>query len=200
MAKELLNYLVDAAAFVVFVLLISTGFVLEEALPRGSGGKAVLWGLGRHDWGEVHFVLALILILLIAVHLLLHWRWIICVTKGHDCKNRCWRTVLASVILAAVAALAAAPFFSPVVLTGERGDHYGQRQKVELYGSEDIRGSSSLAEAAQLAGIPEGDLIRELNLPPGVSSQERLGRLRREYNFSMTDVREAVRRYRAREE
>ena len=32
-----------------------------------------LLGLGRHDWGDVHFVLALTFVLLILVHIVLHW-------------------------------------------------------------------------------------------------------------------------------
>jgi hypothetical protein len=35
-----------------------------------------LLGLGRHDWGDVHFILALLFLVVILVHIVLHWSWI----------------------------------------------------------------------------------------------------------------------------
>jgi len=35
-----------------------------------------LLGLGRHVWGDIHFVLALLFVSAILVHVVLHWMWI----------------------------------------------------------------------------------------------------------------------------
>jgi hypothetical protein len=93
MRRTTLNFVVDLIAFVNLLLLATTGTILRWVLPPGSGGGGggrgygfrggpgsgqiqQLLGLGRHDWGDVHFVLALLFLLLILVHLVLHWTWI----------------------------------------------------------------------------------------------------------------------------
>jgi hypothetical protein len=84
------NFLVDLIAFVDLLLLTATGAILMWVLPPGSGGghghghgagraaseAKTLLGLGRHDWGEIHFVLALLFLALMLLHLCLHWTWI----------------------------------------------------------------------------------------------------------------------------
>ncbi|MBN2131332.1 MAG: DUF4405 domain-containing protein [Sedimentisphaerales bacterium] len=89
MRRTTLNFIVDAVGFVDLLLLAATGVILRWVLPPGSGGHGqafrggrggahirTLWGLGRHDWGDVHFVLSLLFVFLILVHLILHWTWI----------------------------------------------------------------------------------------------------------------------------
>lgn len=90
MRRTTLNFIVDVIALVDLLLLAATGAILRWVLPPGSGGGhgygfrrgrapgAVkeLLGLGRHDWGDIHFVLALLFVLLILIHLYLHWTWI----------------------------------------------------------------------------------------------------------------------------
>jgi hypothetical protein len=61
-----------------------------------------------------------------------------------------------------------------------------------------IRGSTTLAEIEQATGIPVATLRAELGLPVGVAADERLGRLRQEHGFEMSDVREVVERLRPR--
>lgn len=87
MNKTRLNFLVDLALFVSMISLAGLGLILEFLLPPGSGdghgGAAgpfarTLLGLSRHEWGDLHFKLAVILLLLLAVHLVLHWPWIKC--------------------------------------------------------------------------------------------------------------------------
>lgn len=48
---------------------------------EGCDGASFL-GLTRHQWGDVHFWIALSLIALLVVHLVLHWRWVVCQVKS----------------------------------------------------------------------------------------------------------------------
>ncbi|MHC4739461.1 MAG: DUF4405 domain-containing protein [Planctomycetota bacterium] len=32
--------------------------------------------MGRHDWGNIHFYLAVLFVTLMTVHIILHWAWI----------------------------------------------------------------------------------------------------------------------------
>ncbi len=84
MRKDSINTAVNAVSFVVFSILLSTGMVLAFRLPPGSGhgrrggnGAAEIFGLGRHDWGDVHRNLAIFFVLLVAAHLYLHWPWLV---------------------------------------------------------------------------------------------------------------------------
>lgn len=74
------KYLVDAGLLVSVLGLAGIGmlmgFVLGEG-PAGEGGKPKYFlGLHRHQWGEMHGLLSLAFIVLLAVHLILGWSWI----------------------------------------------------------------------------------------------------------------------------
>ena len=80
--------------FANLLLLAATGAIMKWILPPGSGGGhgygfrggrgpssgvgqvGQLLGLGRHDWGDIHFILAVSFVSLILVHIILHWTWI----------------------------------------------------------------------------------------------------------------------------
>jgi len=36
----------------------------------------------RHEWGAVHFYLAILFVALMVVHIILHWTWIKCYFKS----------------------------------------------------------------------------------------------------------------------
>ncbi len=88
MKRPLYNVLIDAISFLIFSLMIATGLILKFILPPGSGriekllqgGKraeiVTYFDLTRHEWGEIHFYISLIFLLLLLVHLILHWQWI----------------------------------------------------------------------------------------------------------------------------
>jgi hypothetical protein len=96
MKRTTLNLIVDTISFADLLLLAATGTIMRWVLPPGSGGGQghgfrggrgpaevkELLGLGRHDWGDIHFILALVFVSLILVHLILHWTWIKTCTKS----------------------------------------------------------------------------------------------------------------------
>lgn len=55
-----------------------------------------------------------------------------------------------------------------------------------------IRGYSSIAELAKTYNVPTEKLKRLLNIPADVSNNERLGRIRRTCDFTMSDVEAAI--------
>lgn len=76
MKRSTLNFAIDAATLVVMLAMIATGLLVRFILPPGSGERRVLWEYSRHDWGDVHFWLAVALGGLVFVHIALHWSWI----------------------------------------------------------------------------------------------------------------------------
>jgi hypothetical protein len=119
-----LNLAVDAAALAGFVLLTSTGVLLRYVLPPGSGRRTTIWGLDRHAWGEIHFCIAMAFLSCLAVHLVVHRRWIASVIRGRPREGSALRVALGIVGLLAVLAAAAAPFFAEVEREPRGGRHH----------------------------------------------------------------------------
>ncbi len=95
MRRVTVNFIVDLVSFLTLLGLVTTGTILEWVLPPGSGGlgqelhggqgrehiKEFL-GLNRHGWGHVHLWLGVIFVVLMVVHLVLHWSWLKCYVKS----------------------------------------------------------------------------------------------------------------------
>lgn len=86
MKKTTLNAVVDAIAFFTFLIVAVTSIVIWLFMP--SGGAFL--GVARHTWATVHYDLGLLLIVLVAVHLALHWGYIKCLLGR--LKRRLMRT------------------------------------------------------------------------------------------------------------
>ena len=51
---------------------------------RGSGGgEATFWSLSRNDWADLHGWVAVALVVVVIIHLVVYWKWIIYVTKSY---------------------------------------------------------------------------------------------------------------------
>lgn len=58
-------------------LLLGTGWVMDQRLPRGRAGHGMeLLGLDRHGWGDLHAWSGYFIGVLIVAHLLLHASWL----------------------------------------------------------------------------------------------------------------------------
>lgn len=89
------KYLIDALIFVDLCSIAAIGMLLAFVVPGGKGPDAskVFMGLHRHDWGDIHFNLALLLIGLLVLHLWLNWAWVVNTTKvtfGERWKKVLW--------------------------------------------------------------------------------------------------------------
>ncbi len=89
MKKVTVNFWIDLISFITFLGLTVTGVVIRYVLPPGTGGrgKALSGGRGtgdikellnmtRHEWGDIHFYIAIVFFILILLHIILHWQWI----------------------------------------------------------------------------------------------------------------------------
>lgn len=82
MKRTNLNFIIDVVAFVGFVLLTTTGVLMRYILPPGSGRYSTIWRLDRHEWGGIHFWISVVFFFVLALHLVLHRRWIVSVVTG----------------------------------------------------------------------------------------------------------------------
>ena len=136
MNRSKLNFIVDAAMLVVMLALIWTGILIWTVLPPGSrGGRGLtLWGLDRHNFGDIHMYLGIALLILTGLHLWLHWRWFASklteIIKTTNPKNVQKRRIHAMIIVFAILVLTIASLFLAKiqVIQAEVDNDHGHRQ------------------------------------------------------------------------
>jgi hypothetical protein len=229
MKRTHVNGLIDALAFAAFLFLLSTGMVLLYQLPPGSGGRQgfgtghgasersvqLLWGWTRHEWGQIHYWTAYVLMAVLAVHLFLHWKWIVSVVRGKPTNASPYRLVLGSAGLVSVVLLTAIPMASPTSavrrselqdrqmpqageplgsqLDNRSSNGTGASNSESGDDSQSIRGSMTLQEISASSGMPVSEIVTKLGLPRDVDPNESAGRLLREHGLQMNDLRQVLR-------
>ena len=61
MKRSTLHFAIDVVTFLVMLAMIATGLLVRFVLSPGSGQRRALWKYARHNWGAVHFWLAVAL-------------------------------------------------------------------------------------------------------------------------------------------
>jgi len=223
-------------------------------------------GLDRHQWGYIHLVLGYVLLGLLVLHIIFHWRQI----KGMlmlMIPSNTGKNVFLSVMVLLFAVFLLFAFVSPIVLdpihegagrrqadivrqrelgSGGRGQQMtaeeqadrtakegeapaektreeileeariaagrgeesasqgaaatggrGQESRQEVHSEYtehqlDINGTYTLGEVASRYDVPSSVIKEGLGIPASASDRERLGRLRRQYGFYMSDVEKII--------
>jgi hypothetical protein len=87
MRKATRNYLLALVMALLGLFQAVSGFVLWWVLPRGGyqGGRGsdgtFLWT--RDSWINFHDWTAVALVIIVLVHVILHWRWIVWMTRSY---------------------------------------------------------------------------------------------------------------------
>ncbi len=82
MKKTKLQFGLVLTLFGLGIVEAFSGFVLWLALPSGGGWgrrgiEQVFWTLPRYTWIDIHDWVAVALIVIVVVHLAMHWKWIV---------------------------------------------------------------------------------------------------------------------------
>jgi len=85
MSKSKINFLIDSLMFLCMAAVAGIGFLMKIVLIPGEDrwikyGKNVelyVFNMDRHQWGTVHLVVALVLLGLLLLHIILHWKLIV---------------------------------------------------------------------------------------------------------------------------
>jgi hypothetical protein len=85
MKKNTLKYIIDALLFINVSSVAAVGMLLGFAVPSGGyrHSENTFLGLHRHEWGDIHLYLSIFLLILLSIHLLLNWTWILQSTKKY---------------------------------------------------------------------------------------------------------------------
>jgi glucan phosphoethanolaminetransferase (alkaline phosphatase superfamily) len=59
--------------------VLMSGF--ERNVTYGRNVNLAFWGKTNHEWGTIHLVLSTILIVLLVLHIVLHWKMIVSIFK-----------------------------------------------------------------------------------------------------------------------
>ncbi len=95
MTRNTLKYLVSALLFVDLCSVAILGLLLGFVIPSGSasGAGKIFLGLRRHEWADIHLTLAIVILVLIALHVWLNWDWVTGTTKkffGEQWQKAIW--------------------------------------------------------------------------------------------------------------
>ncbi len=212
MSKPKWNYLVDVMMFTVMGGMIFIGVLMAWFLSSGPVSDETtkyVWGLHRHQWGDIHMILSFVFVGLLLLHIILHWSWI----KGSTRKLlRSPAMLVLILLLPALVILVSwtltekdSPAYAEYGRgAGARMGRIGgplpppvaedvavkkpQPKKVE------INGRMSLRDIEKATGIPARKLADELGLPEDAPLDQNLGRMRRVYDFQIEQVRELINR------
>jgi len=78
MNKVKLNIFTDIITGLLFLVSATSGLVLKFFLPNGSGKLGRLFlNLVRENWLSIHDISSIGFLILIIIHLLSHWKWIL---------------------------------------------------------------------------------------------------------------------------
>lgn len=93
-SKSKINYWIDVVTGLAFILSVVSGIVLLF-VPSGGfqGGRNSSYGrevllLGHSTWSGLHTWSSIIMAAGVFGHLILHWNWIVCMTRKYFGKRR----------------------------------------------------------------------------------------------------------------
>lgn len=223
--------------FLLMMPIAGIGFLMKYALVSGVQRNAIYGnncdllycGLDRHQWGSIHLILSVIFLVLLLLHIVLHWKMITQLFKKMF-ASFVLRITLVSFFILITFVFGIMPFFvkpevcdgikhhahAPyqyhhdvdTIITTDQVKHSDSidavsannssiRQHAELPAQEedeehhhhsDINGQMTLHQLAEDYHISEKELCQYLGIPTD-QAQERLGRLRKRYGFSIEDLR-----------
>lgn len=113
-----LNIVIDTFMLVFMMATAGLGFLIKYVLlpgfkrneVYGSNVELTFLNMDRHQWGTIHLIISLVLVALVIVHILLHWKMIVCIYKkllpGKKVRN-----IFGISILLVSAFLSIVPFF-----------------------------------------------------------------------------------------
>lgn len=84
--KARINFVLDSLIAIAFILSALTGIILYLVPGGYQGGRNPYYGreilfLDHHQWSDLHTWGSFVMIAGVLVHILLHWRWIVCMIK-----------------------------------------------------------------------------------------------------------------------
>jgi len=128
---------------------------------------------------------------ILALHLFLHWRWILSLVKGKPRKREGKRSILGILGLIVLVLLSIAPLLTSVEIDNNKKETHETISGNNI----EIKGSMTLNEVESFTNVPVDYIIKKMNWPESISRVDKLSSLKTEYGFEMSEVREVITDY-----
>jgi len=237
--KAKVNFIIDAIMFVLMGFLAGIGLLIKYVLVSGEErwiqyGRNVdirFLGLDRHQWGDIHLYVGIALIILLVLHVVLHWKMIVCLYK-RIIGNRKVRILCGLTFMIVTLLMVLFPYFirvetSELASGRERFQNLSmkendlsidesiqkikpEKEKVKLVAdvqekekelhhhidpSIEVKGLMTLSEVSRKYNVPSEYIKQKLNISLSTSNSSRLGHLRKQYGFKMSELELIIANY-----
>ena len=106
MNKMKLNLILDALLLLCIAAIVGIGFLMKYILIPGylrwdiygRNVELFFWGMNRHEWGTIHFIIGMVFLGLLVLHVVLHWSMVVCIYRTLI-PNRFGRYVIAVILV-----------------------------------------------------------------------------------------------------
>ena len=247
MYKSKINFLIDSLMFLCMAAIAGIGFLMKYVLIPGHDrwikyGKNVelyVFNMDRHEWGAIHLVIAFVLLGLLLLHTILHWKLILSLFRKLV-SGTLARKLATSIFVFTSALLFLFAFIvkpeigeiiqgqgrqvtyeniiseteitdmhdNKAVIKDDKSEVVKDNSKGTLQDAEEsherhyrsnmdieIRGYMTIRELSVEYDVPSKYIMKKLNIPESVSDNQRLGLLKRDYGFRMSDIKKIINEY-----
>ncbi len=180
------------------------------------------WGMDRHEWGTIHLVIGFILLGLLVLHIILHWNVIICIYNKLIQRKMARKIIASLFIIISVFLIFISFIINPEVVEIEQGkgrqvkyhtnnpisekkvispiknSHTDKDHSLETHNhsnSIEVKGYMTLEDVSKKYFVPSEYIKTKLNIPKTISDKQKLGWLRKEYDFRMSEVEKIIIEY-----
>ena len=231
MKKSTINFIIDVLMFICMAAIAGIGFLIKYTLISGQERWSVygenvelyLFGMDRHEWGSIHLIIGFVLLGLLVLHIILHWKLVVCIYNRIIQRKLVNRTV--AILFTIICALfIISPFLvkptvykieqgsgrqisSDTIRTVEESNTISQHEKEELNNAKsikkhhhdhsefEIKGYMTLEEVSGRYKVPTNVIKTKLNIPETIPDNQRMSWLRKKYKIEMSDVKKIVQEY-----
>ncbi len=84
MNRNKINYWIDIVLVVAGLVVVLTSIIIFFFLPAGvkQSGYQEFLGIAKRDYSEIHQWAGIVMVIGVIIHFILHWDWLICMTKN----------------------------------------------------------------------------------------------------------------------
>ncbi len=126
-AKTKQNFIIDTIMFLNMMALTGTGLLTRYVLLSGQVARSVygqkvtmnMLGIGKETWKDIHLYLGLLLLGLLVLHIVLHWKQIVAIYRRLIEADKMRQLILVVFIIVSILLVAFPFIFSPTVEIGE---------------------------------------------------------------------------------
>ncbi len=188
--KSKFNLIIDGIMLVVLTGLAGLGFLIKFILIPGEERWEIyganvdmrFLGLDRHEWGSIHLTLGYIMIGLLFLHILLHWRIILGIFRTMTIKKSVRFGVLFTFILLGIFLI-----LSPFMVKPEIGQEISHRRNRQP--DREMPGQSQQKEAAKEVSRSKEPEIKTAGHEYGYAEHEPLHRNAQQRSTSENIIR-----------